>query len=790
MWTLRIVFVVAALAFHCGALPARAQLDLPRLREVRISGNQRVEDEAVRVRLRSQPGGELNEETVDADIRALYQMGFFDDVAADLTIEGDGAILTYTVSERPFVQEVKIKGEDKLEREELETALRVRQNTIFDPDKARRGIAEAKKLYEKKGYLDAQITYEIDRQDENTASVTFVVDEGKQIRIHDISFEGNRAFSDRNLRNVMTTKTEWILSFVTGAGNLDREVLKTDMERLTAYYYDHGYIDVRIDEPKVDRDDEGLKVTVKIEEGDVYKFGPVEFGGDVIPEVEPLKTKLKAQVGDTFQPSRLREDINFITDFYGDFAYAFVNVTPDTAVDQTGKEVAVTYQISKGPEVYIDRIEISGNTKTRDKVIRRELELDEQGPFSGTRLRRSQERLRRLGFFEDVNLTTRKADREDRLDLIVDVKETSTGAFSAGAGISSGDSFLFNVRLSEINFLGRGQRVVLNADFGPIQRNFNLSFTEPYLFDTNLTAGFDAFNWRTEFDQFTRGGTGIGIRTLYPFTALGWNDLYGLSLVDTRFGVEYRLENAEIDDVDANAPSAIRTEEGTSLTSSVIPRLYRDTRNHPFFPTDGSLQDLSFEIAGLGGDSKFINLLSRARWYVPFWKSQLLGTFVFSPGWTFGYGLGYGDDEELPLFERYFPGGINTLRGYGTRTLGPQVRVFSQNIDDDDCRFGRGLCARLVRRDPIGGSQQLIFNNEIIFPILESLGLRGDIFFDAGNAFLATRGIDFNEFRMSTGFGIRWLSPIGPLRIEIGFPLNERKGDDTEMIQFSFGGPP
>lgn len=788
MWTLRIAFVVAALAFHPGAMAAQ---DAVRLRDVRISGNQRVEDEAVRVRLRTQTGSFLNEETVDADVRALYQMGFFDDVAADVTAEGADWVLTYTVSERPFVQEVKIKGEDKIGREELETALRVRPNTIFDPEKARRGIAEAKKLYEKKGYLDAQISYEIDRQEENTAAVTFTVDEGKQVRIHRLSFEGNRAFSDRQLASVMTTKTEWILSFVTGAGNLDREVLKTDMERLTAYYYDHGHIDVRIDEPVVDRDEDGLVVTVKVEEGDVYKFGPVDLGGDVIPTAGALTAKLQAQPGDTFQPSRLREDINFLTDYYGDFAYAFVNVTPETSVDQAAKEVKVTYRISKGPEVYIDRIEISGNTKTRDKVIRRELELDEQGPFSGTRLRRSQERLRRLGFFEDVNLTTRKADREDRLDLIVDVKETSTGAFSAGAGISSGDSFLFNVRLSEINFLGRGQRVVLNADFGPIQRNFNLSFTEPYLFDTNLTAGFDAFNWRTRFDQFTRGGTGIGIRTLYPFTALGWNDLWGLSLVDTRFGLEYRLENAEISDVDSSAPSAIRVEQGTSLTSSIIPRLFRDTRNHPFFPTAGSLQDLSLEVAGIGGDSKFINLLSRARWYYPFWKSQMLGTFVFAPGWTFGYGLGYAGEKELPLFERYFPGGINTLRGYGTRSLGPQVLVYSQSKGDESlCNLGRGLCSRLARRDPIGGSQELIFNNEIIFPILESLGLRGDIFFDAGNAFLATRGIDFNEFRMSTGFGIRWLSPIGPLRIEIGFPLNEREGDDTEMIQFSFGGPP
>jgi outer membrane protein insertion porin family len=783
---LPVILGVVGLVSHAGRLVAEDA----RLHEVRVAGNQRVEEEAIRVRLRTQPGSRLDEEMVDADVRSLYAMGFFDDVSAELVTEADRRVLTYRVVERPLIQSVRIEGEKKLGREELETALRVRPNTIFDPEKARRGIAEAKKLYEKKGYLDAAITYTLDRQPDNTATVRFEVDEGNRVRIRNLVFEGNRAFSARRLRGVMTTKTEWILSFLTGAGNLDREVLNSDIERLTAFYYDHGYIDVRIDEPLIERDAKGLEVTVKIDEGEVYQFGSVELGGDVLPAVEARSDKLSAKPGETFRPSLIREDINALTDVYGDFAYAFVNVIPETVVDQAGKRVNVTYRISKGPEVYIDRIEISGNTKTRDKVVRRELELDEQGPFSGTRLRRSQERLRRLGFFEDVNITTRKADRDDRLDLVVDVKEASTGSFSAGAGISSGDSFLFNVRLSEINFLGRGQRVILNADFGPIQRNFSLSFTEPYFLDTQLTAGVDAFNWRTRFDQFIRGGTGGSIRTLYPFTALGWRSLWGAPLVDTRFGLEYRIERAEISDVDSDAPSLIRAEEGAQLTSSVIPRLLRDTRNHPFFPTGGSLQDLSFEVAGLGGDAYFINLLSRARWYVPMWKSPALGTFVLSTGWNFGYGLGYRDEKELPLFERYFPGGINSIRGFETRSLGPQVPVFAQSNAPGDCPLGPGLCAQEIRRDTIGGSQQLIFNNEIIVPLVESLGLRGDIFFDAGNAFLATRGIDFEEFRLSTGFGIRWLSPIGPLRIEIGFPLNARDGDQTQRIQFSFGGPP
>ena len=498
-----------------------------------------------------------------------------------------------------------------------------------------------------------------------------------------------------------------------------------------------------------------------------------------------------AKEGETFRASKLREDINLLTEIYGDRGYAFVNVTPETGVDPSSRRVDVLYQISRGPEVYIDRIEITGNTKTRDKVIRRELELQEQQRFAGSRLRRSQERLRRLGFFQDVNITTRKAEQEDRLDLLVDVKEGSTGSFAAGAGISSGESFLFNLRLSEINLFGRGHRLVANADFGSIRRNLSLSFTEPYFRDTELTVRADAFNWKMEFDEFTRAGTGGAIRFLYPVTALGWHELWGISLIDTRLGLEYRLENASIEDVSSTAASAIRAEQGEFLTSSLIPQIVRDTRNHPFDPTAGSLQELSFEFAGVGGDSEFIKLDSRTRWYYPVWTSKSLGTFTVSTGWTFGYGWGYGDNRELPLFERYFPGGINSVRGYDARSLGPRVAVFTQAPEPGTCAGDLTGCqSRLVRRDVLGGSQQLVFNNEFIFPIVEALKLKGVIFFDAGQAYSASGGIRFEDMRTSVGFGVRWLSPMGPLRIEIGFPINPRVGDDTQAILFSFGGPP
>jgi outer membrane protein insertion porin family len=774
---MRVLPVVMGLGLLLAINTTTHAQQLPRIDKIVVSGNQRVEEEAIRVQLRSQTGTRLNEETVDSDVRGLYRMGFFDRIDVDWSQQGSSWVLTYNVSERPLIHEVKIEGEKKISREDLDAAFKIRPNTILDPQKVRRGIDEAKKLYEKKGYLDAKITFTPDALGNNEVVLKYNVEEGSIVRINKLDFEGARAFSKSKLSGLMQTKEEWIFSFVTGAGNLDNEVLKTDMERLTAFYYDNGYIDVKIDEPKVERKEDGLHVTIKLDEGEQYKTGTVDISGDSLPDMTEAHKRLSLTPDEVFRTSKLREDINALTEVYGNEGFAFVNVTPDTRVDPSERKVDLSYRISKGPEVSIDKITVTGNSKTRDKVIRRELRLQEQERFSGSKLKRSQERLRRLGYFEDINITTRKAEGEDKLDLLVDVKEASTGAFSAGAGISSGESYLFNVRLSEINFMGRGQRVVLNADIGSIRRNFSADFTEPYLFDTDLTFGVNLFNWRLLFNEFTRGGTGAAFRLLYPLPALGYPTLFGYSLEDTRLGLEYRIENAEITDVSAFAPTEIAVEQGTSLTSSLTPRIFRDTRNHPFDPTAGSVQDLSFELAGLGGESKFFKFEARGRWYYPFWKNETLGTFVAASGVNFGYGLGYGERRDLPLFERYFPGGINSVRGYRILSLGQRVPLFNQ------VGPGQG-------RESVGGSQQLIFNEELIFPIIESLGLKGVAFFDAGNAFLASQGITLSDMRTSVGGGIRWLSPIGPLRIEIGFPLNQRVGDDKQTIMFSFGGPP
>jgi outer membrane protein insertion porin family len=553
------------------------------------------------------------------------------------------------------------------------------------------------------------------------------------------------------------------------------------MERIAAFYYEHGYVTVRVDEPIVERREDGLHVTVKVDEGEQFRVGEVSLSGaglEEVGDVRELLDRLSLKSGDVFSAGALRRDVEKVTDVFADVGYAFAAVEPTTNMRPMEQLVDILFAVDKGPQVYVDRIEVKGNVKTRDKVLRRELELQEQELFSGSKLRKSRAQLQRLGFFKSVDIKTRRASAPDRLDVTVEVAEGQTGSFSAGAGFSSTDRLLFNVRISEINLFGRGQRLVLNGDLGSLRRNLILSFTEPYLMDTHLTLGVDAFSWRLLFEDFTREGTGFGARVLYPLEELGLTKVGFVPLTDVRLGLAYRLELANITELAEYASRSARLEEGESLISSMTPRIRRNTLNHAFDPTAGSVHDFSVEFAGLGGETSFLKMEARSRWYYSFWESPTFGTFTYSIRGRLGWGFGDEGEsgEELPLFERYFPGGLNSNRGYRVRSLGP--------LEQRRNTFGK-----VVDQTPIGGSQLLELSNEIIFPIVKGFGLKGVLFFDIGEAFTAKEGIQLGKLRYAAGGGVRWLSPFGPLRIGIGFPLNPRRQDKKSVILFSFGGP-
>jgi outer membrane protein insertion porin family len=755
------------------AAPARTVVQ-----DVKVEGFRRVEESAIRIHITHPVGAPLDEAAVDLDVKAVYRMGFFDNVWTTSEPVPGGVRLVYHVAERPYVAKVEFEGNENVEKPDLEAVVGVRARTVFDPQKAWEGVREAKKVYAGEGYPDAEIRYELVPDADGNTTVLFVIDEKAKVLVDDIHFEGVSAFSQMKLRSVMSTRRKWILSWFTGAGVLKDEELKTDVERLTSFYYDNGYIQVRVDDIDVTREGDDLILTVRIEEGDQYRIGNVHFEGEVLDDQSKLAESSGLKTGEVFRPSRLRESIFSVTEAYGDLGRAFAEAIPLTDVHPETKTVDIGFKMTAGPVVSVNRIEVRGNSKTRDEVVRRELRQQEGEQFSGKGLRQGTSRVRRLGLFDEVKVESTKTDKPDEVDLVVNVKEGRTGTFSAGAGFSSEDSLLANARITERNLFGRGQTATFNVDFGARRRNFRLAFTEPWAFDVPLMLGVDAFSWSFQFSDFSRGGNGMSLRASYPLWELGLREFLGASLDDIRVGIEYRIENTIIDGLSRTAPPSIWLERGTRLTSSVRPSLSRNTIDAPFDPTEGSINTLSAEFAGLGGENEFTKVDITSRWYFPIYRAESGWKLVYSTAGTFGYGYGNGgrSGEELPLSERYFPGGINTVRGFQNRTMGPR-EDFPDNLS------GETLSSE------IGGSSQLILNNEIIFPIIPDAGVKGVVFFDAGQAWSNGDGIDLGDLRLAAGVGLRWLSPFGPLRIEIGFPLNSKPQDEESLVLFSFGTP-
>ncbi|MBM4255235.1 MAG: outer membrane protein assembly factor BamA [Deltaproteobacteria bacterium] len=764
--------------------------------QIQVSGNDRVEEEAIRVYIKSMIGEPLNEEQVDRDIKAIYNMGFFKNVEAQVTEDKGRTVLTYSVNERPLLREVRIEGQKTLSKTEIENKLKVHPRTILNPVRIRRGVEEVKKEYEKKGHLDADITYRTEQQESGDVILTFTVTENERIKIKDLLFEGNKALSATQLSAIIQTRKRNFLSRFMNTGVLNNDALKTDVERVTAFYYDNGYINVRVGEPKVERKEDGLYVTIRIDEGEQFSVGEIGFVGEVPGGEDGAKQRIALEKGKMFKASMLRDDVFRLTGYFSDQGFAFVNVEPETNVRPETKTVDVNYRVDKGPEVYVDRVEIAGNTKTRDKVIRRELRIEEQGLFSASGLQMSKERVQRLGFFEDVNVATQRGPRNDLLNVLVDVKEAQTGAFSVGAGFNSSTSIIGTARIQENNLFGRGQQLVLGASLGTRYKNSMLSFYDTYFLDTRFSVGASLFDWQFAFEDFDRAGTGGGVRLSYPISALGYTRLFGYGLEDVYLGVNYQWERARISNFDQITPAAIRAERGTKTTGLISPTLMRNTLNNFMDPTGGSYHSLSLGFAGFGGGVTYQKAELEARYFLPVYNSPRWGQFTWMTGGFFGYGLGDIDfveeshigtqrrrilKDDMPLFDRYFPGGINSIRGFGERSLGPREDVIVTVTRAD------GTQRKRTYRRPIGGSEQMIFNNEITFPIVQQLNLKGVVFADMGNAFTQRNGIDFSDLRYSVGAGVRWRSPFGPIRIEMGKALNPKRDERTSTLHFSFG---
>lgn len=751
---------ITVLLFCCGVDAVAEERDV--ISEIKIRGNERVSEETIRDQLSTLVGKKLDKAAIDADIKQIYKTGFFEKVVAGLRVRGQDGVLTFSVVERPALRQVFLKGNEELSEEVLKEKLEISAARFLDKKKIKAGIEQLKLYYQSLGFYDTSIDYSITSVENNQVDLTFVVDEGEKKKLRKIFFEGNDEITDSELKGVvMTRKYKWWSSWLTGSGVVKADQLTNDVQLISRYYLTKGYADVRVGEPEIKEVDDGLVLTFKIEEGPIFSLRNIGVKGDLVNgDTEKTLEGVQVKRGDTFNIDTIRQSTFHILDKFTDVGYAFANVEPATSLDRTSREVDVVFEISRGKLAYVDRINISGNSKTTDNVIRRSLKIQETDLFSSSKIRRSQELLNRLGFFEEVSITPQPSKEKERVDLLLAVREAATGTFSAGAGISSDEGFIFNVRVSENNLFGQGNSIVTDVNVGTINENYVFSFTNPRINDSYWSGGIDLLSTEREFDDFDRKQRGGSLTAGYPLMFFGPENVD-----DVRFSLRYELLEIDIDNISEDAPELIQNEKGVSTSSSITPRLVRNTIDNPLNPLTGSRQLVSVSLAGLGGSEEFWLAELSNTIYRPIWRPAF-GDFVFSQRVDFGYGDTF-DGETFPLFRRFFPGGINSVRGFKSRELGPK--------DANGNEFG--------------GNKELVANFELIFPIFSAMGLKGVTFYDIGNAFDDDENIEFADLRQAVGWGVRWNSPLGPIRVEIGYPLERKEGEDSVVTLFSFGAP-
>ncbi len=737
-------FLFVLLFFCAGAAAAQ---ESPLVNKIEIRGLKRIEEGAVKSKISQKTGEPLSQEKIAEDIKSIFKMGYFNDVRVEVeTFEG-GVKLIYVVKEKPTIIKIDFQGNEKIEDSKLKEKITLSPGSIADTVLIQDNASRLKKFYEEEGYLLANVVPVIKKVSENEVTLTYQIDEGKKIRIDEIKITGNRNISSSKIRKAMETKKWWIFSFLTSSGYYKKDRMEQDVSRIQNLYFDNGYIKAVIGEPEISVDQENREMTISINvsEGAQYRISSVGVSGNTAYSDAVIKNKLSIEPGEVFSKKRLEKDIAEISDLYTQNGYALVSVTPDLVPDDKDDTVKVVLNIDEGGKYEIGRIEISGNTRTRDKVIRREIRVDEGETYDSAKLKRSYERINNLNYFETVEFLPKPKYEEKVVDLEVKVKERPTGFLSVGGGYSSIDKFIATADLTQGNLFGRGQYLKLKGELGGTSSLYEISFRDPWLFDRPISLSTGIYKTTREYIDYDKDAFGVYLGL-------------GKSLSEYwRGDISYNFEKAKISNISDDASLIIRDQEGTKTTSSITPKFIRDSRDNYLDPSRGSRNVFSFTFAGIGGSNAFIKGTVDSGWYFP------LGPTTFMVRGRFGYATGiFG--EELPLYERFYVGGIYTIRGLGWGDAGPRDEATG---------------------DPIGGTEELIFNTEFIFPILTEIKLKGVVFFDAGNSY-----DDFDEFgtlRYTTGTGIRWISPIGPIRIEWGYNLDQKPDESSNKFEFAFG---
>ncbi len=832
----------------------RAGDETDRVGRVEVTGNRRIESSAILARLDTQPGAVYDSRNIAADVRSIFELGFFRDVKVSSEESLDGRVITFAVEELPVVRQVSVTGNDSIDGDEIRDALTLTTGSSLDHPVLIENRDRISSLYRSGGYYLATVDYQIEELAQDAVGINFEIVEGKKLKLREIRFEGNEHFDSDELQLGLKTRPwRWhslATQYLDHAGTYAEPVFIQDLQNVTDRYQNAGFLKVEVGEPEVEPTEEGLTAVVKITEGSRYSVGEVDVQGDETMDLDALREIIGLEEGEFFNRGMLTGDVERLERHYTDRGFYFAKVEPETELSEDDLTVNVNFSVEKGPLYFIRRVDIAGNTITHDPIIRREIAVVEGQLYSARSVAISRARVRRLGYFEEVNFEPRQTDEADQLDLGVRVVERPTGSLSFGAGFSSQDSFVLNGSVAQSNLFGKGYGASLSADLGSRTDRFFLSFTDPYFLGSTFSLTSRIFSTDIEFSDFKQESKGL------EFT-------FGHALNDAKnargfLRYSYTSRDVDIDNNFASAAVLLREIFTDDQDTSMVGLIYSsDTRNDRISPTRGRILRGSLEFAGLGGFSKFLRTEATAVYFrrlpgwVPAWfplRDRSSISFGASFGWVNPFNdisdfdfevtdidtnpdvevqpLGQIDtDAEVPLSERYFLGGIGRrgLRGFKNRSVGPRRAIVvpdvlggsglyapigydtgTQACATPDVPFfggnGNGACNSLSDKDiddfddideteVIGGNKFVSVKTEYRFPISEALGLVGIFFFDAGNAFDEDQNIwDFDEWRFGTGFGGLWFSPFGPIEAYLGFPLDALEDEDGSVFEFSVGG--
>lgn len=723
---------------------------------VEILGNQVISTQTILTKMRTRKGAILRQQMINEDIKRLYATRYFEDIQIKLEDLADGYKLYVTVTEKPVIKEIQISGHTVFKDEKLRKALALVEGEVIDENKLREGVEEIRKLYAKKGFRFIEVKSDVQKDSgSGQATIKILIEEGKKYKIGKVVFEGNTRFKSKELLKLMKNRPKKWFMF----GTFKEDEFDQDLERIYYQYQKEGYLDVKV-APEFEYNEEKQLMTVKIliQEGASYLTGEVKFkGNQLFPESE-LWQELEMLPGLTYSQYYIAEDVEKLRSFYNERGYMDARIIPDTNLNKDTGKVDVSYEIIEGDLYFVDKVVVRGNTKTRDQVIRRELRIRPGDRFDGAKIKKSKERLDNLNYFEEVTYDTVPSDTEpNRKDLVFRVKEKRTGELSFGGGISSVDRFLGFAEISQKNFdlinfprfTGGGQSISLRARVGTISRHFAFSFVEPYLFGRPYAFGLDIYNTfrdntNVHFDE-SRTGAGFTISRLIK-------DVF-------RVGGGYTMENVKLKNLSSDAPQTVRDFEGDTLLSRLKSFTTYDSRDNYFNPTKGSQAGINAELVGtfLGGDADYYILGANYTKFVQLWKKHIL-----EGGVRLGMSDALGGSNEVPVFDRFFAGGLGSVRGFNYRRVSP-----------------------IENGEAVGGQSLVVVNLDYTFPVPFLDIMRGVVFIDAGNVNRDTFKVNFSDFSTSVGPGVKIKTPLGPIALYYGYPIFN-KDTENENGRFEF----